>query len=311
MPPRHRTITALCCAAGLAALGPAPGCGGKRARPQVAPEEDPISPVVRGAEAGLEARLWVVENGGGALPRAFRGFPPPAGAEPAVIELWRRNGFRVLGVPLDRLETLRHQVPTIGPLHQQWLGLLPEWVEVVKGARLGPAQRVALDNGPVELGPGRLRLLSRCWAAPSVGAQPDGSPAGAVLRLEVMPELEMDAPSDPLERLLAGAPEGPDAAPDGIAFDRLLLSLSPGDATAVVIVPEDPALDWAAAGQARPESIGDARAQGPEFGPQAPTTPTLGELMLTSLALPESASDARIVVVLVPRVPDRFELLPR
>jgi hypothetical protein len=39
--------------------------------------------------------------------------------------------------------------------------------------------------------------------------------------------------------------------------------------------------------------------------------PTLGELMLTSLALPESVGDARVVVVLVARVPERFGLLPR
>jgi hypothetical protein len=295
----------------LAVLAAAPGCAGKRTKPEVTPVENPISPVVRGAEAGLEARLWVVENGGGALGRALRGFRPPAAAKSAAVELWRRNGFRVLEVPLDRLDDVRQQLPTIGPLHQQWLGLLPEWVEVVKGARLGDRRRVAMDNGLAELGPGRLRLVSRCWAAPRVGAEPDGSAAGAVLRLEVMPELEMDGPTDRLQRLLAGGPQRPTAGLEGIAFDRMLLSLAVSDATAIVIVAEDPTLDWAAPGEGRPESIGEARGQGVEFGPQPPLTPTLGELMLTSLALPESAGDARIVVVLVPRVPHRFELLPR
>jgi hypothetical protein len=295
-------LLAACAAAGLLAA-----CG-KRARPAIEASGDAISPVVRGAEAGLESHLWVVENGGGSLARAMRSFGPPATAAPAAVELWRRNGFRVLEVPVARLDELRESLLTIGPLHRQWLGMLPEWVEVVKGAQLAGERPVALDNGPVRLGPGRLRLVSRCWPVPSVGARPDGSAAGAVLRLEVMPELEMKPQGVPLERLLEEPDPQSRAGVHGIAFDRLLLGVVASGESAIVIVPEEPGVDWTMAAEERPE--GDAR-EGVVFGPRAPETPTLGALMLTSLALPESAGDARIVVVLVPRAPQKFELLPR
>lgn len=304
--PRH--IPALLCAAFLA-LG---ACAGKRERATLEAPDDPITPVVRGAEAGLETRLWVVENRAGSLATTMRAFGPPTAAPPAAVELWRKNGFRVLEVPVDRLEELRESLPTIGPRHREWLGLLPEWVEVVKGAQLEPDRPVELDSGAVRLGPGRLRLVSRCWAMPSVGAQPDGSATGAVLKLEIMPELEMREPggAETLARLLESPEAQPRAGLRGIAFDRLLLGMVCSGSSAIVIVPEDPGLDWAAERAARPERAGEGAA-GVTFGPRAPTVPTLGELMLTSLALPESVGDARIVVVLVPRVPERFELLPR
>ena len=81
--------------------------------------------------------------------------------------------------------------------------------------------------------------------------------------------------------------------------------------SALVIVPEDPEVDWRADAEGRPESGLDPDAARALVGPRMPKAPTLGELMLTSLALPESVGDARVVVVLVPRVPERFNLLPR
>jgi hypothetical protein len=273
--------------------------------------EPAVTPVVRGAGAGLEARLWVVENGGGSIGRALQGFAPPAGAPRARVELWRANGFRVLEIPIDQLDDVRDQLATIGPLHRQWLGLLPEWVEVVKGAQLAAEAPVAFDNGTVRLGPGRLRIVSRCWAMPSVGARPDGSPTAALLKLEIMPELEMSAvAADSYARLLDQAPVQPRSGVRGIPFDRLLLGLVSSGSDAIVIVPEDPEVDWNAERDERPDGARRSDAS-VAFGPQAPAVPTLGELMLTSLALPESVGDARVVVVLVPRVPERFELLPR
>lgn len=305
---RTPIIPVMLCALAAAAL---PGCR-SASRPQADPAHG-ITPVVRSAESGLEARLWVVSNQSGLLPAVFRDYHPPAAAGAAQAETWRKNGFRVLEVPVERLEELRASLPTIGPLHREWLGLLPEWVEVVKGSRLETERLVQLDDGAVRLGPGRLRLLTRCWTTPSVGAQPDGSPAGAVLRVEVMPELMMQPAQgdEPLERLLSGEPVRRGPGVRGVAFERMLLRLVSSGESAIVIVPEDPGADWDAEAPNRPESGLDSRRDDLAFGPKTPALPTLGELMLTSLALPETVGDARVIVVLVPLVPDRFELLPR
>ncbi|MBK7403383.1 MAG: hypothetical protein IPJ41_01800 [Phycisphaerales bacterium] len=298
-----------CVALAAAALGLA-GCkSAQQSRPEPAAT---FTPVVRSAEAGLEARLWVISNQSGLLPAVFRDYHPPA-ALGAQADTWRQNGLRVLEVPIDRLDEVRAALPTIGPLHREWLGLLPEWVEVVKGSRIEAERLVQLDDGVVRLGPGALRLLARCWTTPSVGAQPDGSPAGAVLRVEIMPELMMqsDRGDEPLQRLLSGEPVHSGPGVRGVAFQRMLLRLVSGGQNAIVIVPEDPSAAWEADAPNRPESGLDSRRDQPAFGPQAPVLPTLGELMLTSLAQPETVGDARVIVVLVPIVPDRFELLPR
>lgn len=288
------------------------GCAGSQGEAPGPSLDGAITPVVRGAEAGLEVRLWVVENRSGVLSGALRDFSPPATAGAGETELWHENGFRVLEVPIERLDELRAGLPTIGPLHREWLGLLPEWVEVVKGAMLVGGQPARMDTGAAMLGPGRLRLVTRCWATPSVGALPEGAGAGALLHVEVMPELVTPrrGDDDDLTRLLEGG-LAPRSGVRGLALERLRLGVVSSGAGAIVIVPEDPDVDWHAEATGRPESGLEARGQRATIGPRMMTTPTLGELMLTSLALPESAGDARVVVVLVPRVPERFELLPR
>jgi hypothetical protein len=303
--------------AALAALaGGLTGCAGGSGHTAAPPTQaDALSaPVVRGVEAGLEARLWVVENRSGVLAGALRDYPAPAAADPAELETWRRNGFRVLEVPLEDLETVLAGLPTIGPRHREWLGLLPEWVEAVKGAQLAGQQPVRLDSGPVMLGPGGLRLVTRCWTTPAPGPISGDQAAGpaALLHIEVMPELvgPRRAERDEIARLLDGG-VAPRSGVRGMAFDRLRLSLTASGGSALVIVPEDPEVDWRADAEGRPESGLDPDAARALVGPRMPKAPTLGELMLTSLALPESVGDARVVVVLVPRVPERFNLLPR
>lgn len=292
-----------------AVLSGCAGSGGRVSTPD--PVEELITPVVRGAEAGLEARLWVVENRSGALAGALREFGPPPSAGAGEVETWRRNGFRVLEVPLDRLDGVLGALPTIGPRHREWLGMLPEWVEVVKGAQLSGEQLMRMDGGSAVLGAGRLRLVARCWAMP--GEQVAGGAAGAVMRLELMPELVTPPRRDDegLSRLLEGGGVTPRGGVRGMAFERLRLGVVSGGGSAIVIVPEDPDLDWFAEAAGRPESGVDPASSRAMVGPRMLKTPTLGELMLTSLALPESVGDARVVVVLVPRVPERFNLLPR
>lgn len=298
-------------AAALAAsllLGCAGG-GADVATPEASVSADrPIAPVVRGAEAGLESRLWVVENRPGVLAGALGAYRSPASAG-ATSEAWEANGLRVFEIPLDELDHALSSLPTVGPRHRQWMGLLPEWVEVVKGATLASERVVDLDNGPVHIGPGRFRLAARCWVSPAVGAGPEGP--GARMTLEIVPQILMTDPRAPstLERLIDGERDAPGSRRDVLAFDRLRLRVDASGDSAIVIVAERPGADWSAAASSRPET--EAEGIPSDYGPRFPAPPSLGELMLTNRALPDSMGDARIIVILVPRVPERFELLPR
>lgn len=300
------------CAAAIAAAalsGCAAGGGGSAEAGESAAETATIAPVVRGAESGLEARLWAVEGRPGVLPAVLGEFGPPAGADPRLVDLWKQNGVRVLEVPLDRLEGVRGRLPTIGPLHREWLGLLPEWVEVVKGPSLAGERSIRLDSGLARLGPGRLRLVARCWPAPRLQADA-GAGVGSLLRVELMPELRMprQAHDERLGMLLEDAARDTGPGSRGVAFDRLLLGWGATGESAVLLVPEAPEADWSAPAPGRLES---AASETMVFGPPAVEAPTLGELMLTNLTAPDVPGDARLVVVLVPRAPERFGVLPR
>lgn len=167
------------------------GCGSAQVE-TVAPEaEVDLSPVVRGAEEGLEARLWAIEGRPGLLAAVLGEFDPPASADARQVARWRENGLRVVEVPLDRLDWVRAQLPTMGPINREWLGMLPEWVEVVKGPTLAGERPIRLDSGVVGLGPGRLRMMARCWAMPSAGLLNDQAGVGSVLQIELMPELRI------------------------------------------------------------------------------------------------------------------------
>ena len=87
------------------------GCGSGGGTAQVetvaAEAEVDLSPVVRGAEEGLEARLWAIEGRPGLLAAVLGEFDPPASADARQVARWRENGLRVVEVPLDRLDWVR------------------------------------------------------------------------------------------------------------------------------------------------------------------------------------------------------------
>ncbi|MFG0258741.1 MAG: hypothetical protein ACF8LK_00195, partial [Phycisphaerales bacterium JB041] len=222
---------------------------------------------------------------------------------------WKENGLRVVEVPLDRLDRVRAQLPTMGPINREWLGMLPEWVEVVKGPTLARERLIRLDSGVVGLGPGRLRMMARCWAMPTAasGAQ---AGVGSVLQIELMPELRIprQAHDESLGLLFEETVSSGEPGARGIAFDRLVLSCRSSGEHAIVIVAESADADWSEPAPGRPESD---QAAATVFGPPAVVAPTLGDVLLTNLTAPDDSGDARMVIVLVPRVPERFGVLPR
>ena len=292
------------------------GCGSGSARGTAQVEtgsseaEVDLSPVVRGAEEGLEARLWAIEGRPGLLAAVLGEFGPPASADARQVARWKENGLRVVEVPLDRLDWVRAQLPTMGPINREWLGMLPEWVEVVKGPTLTRERPIRLDSGVVGLGPGRLRMMARCWAMPSAGLLNDQAGVGSVLQIELMPELRIprQAHDESLGMLFEDTVSSGEPGARGIAFDRLVLACRSSGEHAIVIVAESADADWSEPAPGRPES---ELAAPTVFGPPAVVAPTLGDVLLTNLTAPEDSGDARMVIVLVPRVPERFGVLPR
>ncbi|MCW5776872.1 MAG: hypothetical protein KIS87_10575 [Phycisphaeraceae bacterium] len=296
--PRH---VAAFLAVSLAALG---ACSGTRTD---GPVRAATAPVVRGAESGIEVALWVVDDRDGALAAAIRGYlDRPVPAAPDQVRLWRANGLHIFAVPLAAVEDVRPALPVLGPVQRQWLGLLPEWAEVVKGPELASERYAGLDSGVLRLEPGRLRMLARCWTTPDLSRSVASIPASN-LRLELMPQLADRRRRDPLAPL---AEPVPSSAPDaGLTFPRLTLSLAADGSDAFVIVGASPDHDWTlAVPPVRPETPQDGVVVSP-FGPLPPGAPTIGELMLTGAPLASTAETTRVVLVVLPRVAERFELI--
>src|SRR5690606_1269472 len=98
----------------------------------------------------------------------------------------------------------------------------------------------------------------------------------------------------------------------GVVFSRFVLELGLNGDEALLIVPERPEVVWGE-GQAAADA-GAAAAEGPPplpVGPPAPRLPTLGEAMLWSDAgdSPRAARPVRVIIALIPRLPERLELV--
>lgn len=285
-----------------------------------------MEPVVWGADSGLELRWWVVREGVAAAaatagedsPDGASTIPTIAGAlapyvdrptpvPPALRQRWEANGLRVLAVPPEELDALRRALPLVGQVHRQWLGQVPQWLDVVNGP-MQPDDVVAmLDTGPVTLEPGRVRLLSRCWIAP------DDEGERAVLRLDLALQHVVATRWRANPELTAALALPPARTEEGLVFGRLVAELTCRGQEALVIVPERPGVVWAEAGGSESSgadgagSAGDASPTA-EVGPPLPRPPTIGELLLAGGALESPTVSSRAMVILIPHVPERFTL---
>lgn len=264
-------------------------------------------PAVVGAEAGLEVQVWIVEDDTLGFAYALAHHERRArGVPDGVSSVWQANGIRIVPVPLNELDSLRATFRRAGLSERRWHGLAGQWTPVVEGPRLGGRTALALDSGILSLNRGRLRLLGRCWLAPDLQHEPtnaDDPLVRAVMRIELLPQHAEQRRRSELDAVL-----NPDQRPpeeEGLLFRRFLAELPAHKGQAYLLVPEHPRTDWAA----MLDGDKDDADEGTDIGPLDPGLPTLGEAMLTSRVAPEDAPTRRMVVVLLPRVPDRFEIL--
>jgi hypothetical protein len=265
--------------------------------------------VVRGAQAGLELRIWVLRDGvpgtdalagPSALGEALgEYFEVPGAVAPSDQELWATNGLRLAGVPVSRLGEIQAALGSPGAIQRQWLGEHPEWMELVRGPQ-SPRQVVRVDSGLMTLDPGRLRLLGRCWVSPRL-PRPGAAPLA-----EVRVDLALQHQGPPRAQSLRELVDGPLRIPieqAGVVFSRFVLELGLGADEALLIVPERPDADWSGSSRDDREAT-----VSPLAGPPAPRLPTLGESMLWSDPGAGAARPVRVIIALIPRLPDRLEL---
>jgi hypothetical protein len=221
--------------------------------------------------------------------------PVPMSAE--LLDRWRASGFRIVAVPIADLERLQAACRSVGQMQRQWLGDVTDWTDAVRGPTLVTRRAVTLDDGVMNMEPGQLRLLVRCWAVPA-GQGPDG--ATPAIHLDIAPRHDPLVPER--DRMLAAAGVQQNAQPHFLA--RLAASLIVREETALVFIPEKPSADWKSP---TPTTIETER--GP-FGPIPAAPPSLGEVMFSSQATRDSPR-SRAVIAMIIHVPARFDLLPR
>jgi hypothetical protein len=248
------------------------------AKPKAQPKQPPVRYTIRDERITLPAAL-----------RPFLDRPVPL--SPELRQRWRTWGLRVVSVPPEALPRIERSIRTVGPVHRQWHGEIPEWTDLVNGPQF-EAGPMTGEEGVVMLDSGRFRLLGRCWSVPSAD---DGG--GAALRLELLPQHQprlsdsqrftaQFEPPRPIER-------------QGANYTSLAMALSLSSTDALVIVAEEPGANWNE--DPAPE------AQGAVSYPL--TVPTLGERMLSTPAT-ETTPRTRAVIVLLPHPRERFSLLP-
>ena len=282
------------CAIALTALWlTAAGCASQAPRPDLT---DPAAPVLHGDRAGLELRIWGLrERPDHNIAVALAPWAEGAGPLPPELrDLWGANGLRLVRVPVDRLAEVQEALGSPGAVQRQWLGEHPQWMELVRGPQ-APRQVVLLDSGLLTLQPGRLRLLTRCWVTPSLPGS--GMAPEAQVRLDLAVQ-HQSRPKPPSLRDLVDQPQRPPVEAEGVVFSRFVAEAALGPTDALLIVPERPGVIWGE--PPKPDEPATAA------GPPAPALPSLGEAMLWQE--PGAAGAMRIVVVLIPRLPDRFEL---
>ena len=220
-------------------------------------------------DPGLEARSWISAADGTVLLNALG---PYEGLSQTNIpdkerRLWSANGLRIFAVPSHRLAEIERGL-RVGAMsastQRQMLRPAAVWAEIARGSDHDGGLTVALDAGRLRLNAGVLRLMGRCWTMP---LPPEGSGALSPVageRIELLPE-HLDSRSneradrdDPLARVTTLSPIG-----DGLAFQRLELTLTARAGMAYVVVPEHPGVDWSDASTprstARSASEGDVR----------------------------------------------------
>ena len=306
--------------------------------PAAAPpaEEDVrVVPVIAPVERpGLEVAWWITSDPDGALGPTLRDLASAdQRMDAAALDRLRLAGIRPVRLTEAALFDLTVAAPPIRGIDRLWIGLAAQWT----AARLPPPMDAATPRPITTLGvsapPGALRLLVRSYLA--------AEQLDPVLRIDLVGQvISPDYARDRFSAAESRLPRPIDAGPIVDAV-RATMVLRPGEV--VVLIADAPEADWSTPAAApgaydpnapppgmalpapppEPELL-DADDQpsihqgqpsptiAPALPPRAPPQrSTFGQAMLTTPIPGDPSKPGRLVVVLIPQVPDQIEIIPR
>ncbi|MEM1166017.1 MAG: hypothetical protein AAGI30_06970 [Planctomycetota bacterium] len=255
------------------------------------PEDD--SPIVAGDPLGIDVHIWATPDEDGSVDQTLAELGADTGdaAEGSWgSEAWRASGVTFAVLPGEALVDLRRRFPQVLLGDRNFLRAATRWEEIYRGGPLGDRAVLVVAGESVRTDAGTPRLLGRAWFGP---ANVRGRVRGAV-RLQLAAQLDQDRE---IERFPLEAPtELPEAGEAGPPIGELVLAgeLVPG--RLYLMTADAPA-------PSPPEAEADLA------GPQAPTTPTLGQALFTGITEHAGGTTYRILMAIVPRGPERFSLI--
>lgn len=243
---------------------------------------------------GLEVRQWMVADDPARLASALMAHRSGEALEAPLRERLRRNGFRLVRLPVGRLDELLADLGGTRIHATAWHGQVPRWREVIHRDVPPAGRAIAIDGRTQRYEGGSFRLMVRAWTMQMED--------GPFLHLEAMPQYRPPAPGDPGEWL-----------------DSLALELRLEEGFAYVLTGESPHVPWPRRDDEEPAGAGreprdhdpndpnnppPVRAEpgfrGPSerFGPEGVPPTTVGELLLAG----EGGRAGRGILLLVPKV---------
>lgn len=267
-------------------------------------------PIVTTAETGIEVHWWIADDTDGAVGRVLANFAEPAHPDDSALrEAWALNGFRMVRAPALELDAIVASLPPVRIHQRQWVGWVTRWTEIFRGRRAGGATPLLIDARRRSLDRGLTRALLRAW--PSFDSEGD-SPARAVARVDLA--FQLSRVPDEASLPAFATPEIVPPELEGDVFGALTLSDAMEEGFIYIITGETPGVTWRAGSGASgppPEPARAPERAGPDpLGPPVSAPLTLGEAMFTRRADENAGPPVKALLVILPRTPESFRLLP-
>ncbi len=258
-------------------------------------------------QRGLELRVMTVDDAGDRVAHALAEYQSDLGPMDELSrEVWRDWGLRWIVVPTSKLDRVLSDLNQTQAGQVRWMGEFPQWRPVIRTANI--------QNSTVRVGAsgfarsrtlsGRPRLLARVWTTPEL------TDKGVVARLHLDAALQI---TEPRSGIAWKAPTLPSVFDDGPLIDELQLSLLMDPEMSLVLVGEDPGIEWVQ--DAQTDEIEVDAPTDPSLGPSTPQIRTLGQQMLTAQGTGYVAPGKRyvapkkVLIVFVPKSGGSYRLL--
>jgi hypothetical protein len=276
------------CAAALLAAGCAGPPSSTERRPLGVDAADPGARSLVSADSGLELRKWLVADDPALFASSIGAYAEGEEIDPTRHAALRRNGFRLVRVPLADVEALLDRLHGATMNVNAWHGQILDW-RALHELPLGRRPiTVAVDGHVRSFQGGRFALSARAWTV-----QLEDGPR---LQLELVPEYRPESRPGDFRQLLG------QSAPQRRRFESMAIEAELEEGYAYLLTSAPPREAWgsdetesADAPSAAPAPAASSRA----VGPGAFTPPTLGRMMLST----ESGTGQRAVLLFVPRIP--------